>query len=87
MGILITSYPLSSPVDAGIRQEVNPGFTSEYECREAARFSNYNWITWLTLDEFERAMCIAYMRVHGAIESNVHDAHTKYSERQSSRGR
>ena len=86
MGTPILSYSLPHPVDAGIRQSVLPGYVTEYECRDAARFNNYTWTEWLEqLDNGERAMCVAYMRVSHAIEANVHDAHNQYSERMSRR--
>lgn len=55
---------------------------SEYECREVAVASLYNWTQWLELDEGERAMCVAHCRVHHAIDANVQQAYTRYSERQ-----
>lgn len=86
MGTPILKYPLRSPVDAGIRQTVTTGYVTEYECRDAARFSHYSWMQWMNeLDEAERAMCVAYMRLNHAIEANIHDAHNQYSERMSRR--
>ena len=87
MGQPILTYPLGNRVDAGIRQEVQAGFTSQYECREAAKFSLYNWDQWLDLNVDERAMCIAHYRLSHAIEANVMDAHNRHNERLARRRR
>lgn len=81
MGHPILTYPLSNKVDAGIRQEIQAGFVSAFECREVSRFSLYTWTQWLELDLDERALCVAHYRLSHAIEANVMDAHNRYSER------
>lgn len=75
-------------IDAGIRQIVtNKDLVSEYECREACIFANYNWSVWLTeLDIYERATCVAHYRIHNAIESNINDAVSREQERLSKHG-
>ena len=77
MGHPILTYPLSKGTDAGIRQEIQAGFTSEYECREVARFVLVTWDQWLTLDTDSRAKSVAHYRLSHAIEANVMDAHAK----------
>lgn len=42
-----------------------------YEEREAARFNGYTWREWQDMDGWERALCVAYMRVNRAIGSHV----------------
>lgn len=51
-----------------------PGYVAEYECREAARFSNYTWLEFESLDRYERATIIAYYRMHGLVERHVQQA-------------
>lgn len=60
---------------------------TEYECREAAIFSLYNWTEWLGLQPDERATCVAHYRLNKAIEANVHDAISKHQEREARRRR
>lgn len=60
-----------------------PNEVSEYECREAARFNNYNWTEWLELTWWNRAKCVAFYRASLALDAHVQDA----IERQSRRGR
>lgn len=63
------------------------GIVSDYELREAARFTARNWEQWLALDNDERALSVAHMRVHQALEANVHDAYQQHSEAQARRAR
>jgi hypothetical protein len=88
MGQPILKFPLRSKVDTGIRQATHdPSLVTEYECREAARYSLYNWMQWLDLDQGERAHCVAHLRIHNAVEANVNDAINQYHERMSRRTR
>lgn len=82
MGLPLLKYPLQRPVDAEIRQSVVVGMVSEFECRESARFCLYNWTEWLTLEDDERIMSVAYYRLHNALEANISDAHMKHMEMQ-----
>lgn len=82
----LLSYPLSNKVNSGISQQSTQGLVTEYECREACIFGNYNWTTWLdSLTEEERAKTVAHYRLHASIEANVADAHAKHMERQQAR--
>lgn len=56
-----------------------PGFVAMYETREAARYCGYNWQTWLQLDEWEHALCVAQYRASFLMQANVNDAMSRAS--------
>ena len=60
---------------------------SLYECWSACVKNNYNWSEWLELEDWERAYCVAWVRVDSAIEANVSDAITRHQERIARRSR
>ena len=87
MGHPILTYPLSRGTDAGIRQEIQAGFVSEYECREVSRFVLVTWDQWLDMDSDARSKSVAHYRLSHAIEANVMDAQTKAQQQAQPRGR
>lgn len=56
---------------------------AEYECREAAVFSNYNWTEWQELSAWDRASCVAHHRMHMLVEAHVNEAVYKHNNAKS----
>lgn len=70
-------------VNTGIGVEpLLPGFVPEYECREAAAFAHYNWVSWLELTNVERVRTIAHYRVHRMVDQHVQHAIQQHAEMQ-----
>lgn len=74
-GIPLSQYPLRRRLDTQIQVESDlPGVVPEYECREAAVYTQRSWEQWLALEWQERAASVAHYRVHLAIEAHISDA-------------
>lgn len=80
-GIPIHLHPLPRVANSNITIAQTDGEVPEYDCREAAIYSHYNWTEWEQLHYSERAMCIAQYRIHMLIEAHVNAAAQTESKR------
>lgn len=81
----ITEYKLSNNLSLDIQiTSKHQLLIPEYEVREAAIFAHYNWLEWLELDGFDRALAVAHYRLHHLIESNIQDEVAKRTRQQQS---
>lgn len=83
----IQSIPLPSKSPIDIRIESLEGCVSEYEQRDAARFSGYTWPGWLEEDAYGRAAAVAYYRLHYAIEAHANAIAERQAEVKAGRSR
>jgi hypothetical protein len=49
-------------------------YSGEYEAREAARFSHYQWQEFIALDGEEQSDTVAHYLAHGQIEGVMRNA-------------
>lgn len=62
---------------------LHPWLVPEYEEREAARFVVVSWRDWQELGEWDRAMAVAHLRLHGLVTSHSSDAVVEKQKRDS----
>ena len=83
-GVPIAQHPLSEALNTGIVYGVLvPGVASQYEEREAAVFSHYNWTHWRELDWRDRAEAMAHFRLHRMVELHQNDVVAREVKRRS----